>query len=92
MLVIVHSKADSGMFKQRGWFSGRIVPCHGTDPGSIPGSRTPFYPILTCTQTDPTTAELTVGFAVTAQPSEQLPVDDYVCQPQPCPTCFATRS
>ena len=23
----------------RGWFSGRIVPCHGTDPGSIPGSR-----------------------------------------------------
>ena len=24
---------------QRGWFSGRIVPCHGTDPGSIPGSR-----------------------------------------------------
>ena len=27
---------------QRGWFSGRIVPCHGTDPGSIPGSRSPF--------------------------------------------------
>ena len=24
---------------ERGWFSGRIVPCHGTDPGSIPGSR-----------------------------------------------------
>ena len=24
---------------KRGWFSGRIVPCHGTDPGSIPGSR-----------------------------------------------------
>ncbi len=27
---------------QRGWFSGRIVPCHGTDPGSIPGSRMSF--------------------------------------------------
>ena len=27
---------------KRGWFSGRIVPCHGTDPGSIPGSRTTF--------------------------------------------------
>ena len=28
---------------ERGWFSGRIVPCHGTDPGSIPGSRMNFY-------------------------------------------------
>ena len=27
---------------KRGWFSGRIVPCHGTDPGSIPGSRIHF--------------------------------------------------
>ena len=24
-------------FKKHQWSSGRIVPCHGTDPGSIPG-------------------------------------------------------
>ncbi|KAL6557215.1 hypothetical protein OROMI_017565 [Orobanche minor] len=23
--------------KKHQWSSGRIVPCHGTDPGSIPG-------------------------------------------------------
>ena len=23
--------------KEHQWSSGRIVPCHGTDPGSIPG-------------------------------------------------------
>ena len=31
---------------KRGWFSGRIVPCHGTDPGSIPGSRIHFAGLL----------------------------------------------
>ena len=30
----------------RGWFSGRIVPCHGTDPGSIPGSRRHVFHVL----------------------------------------------
>ena len=24
-------------FNKHQWSSGRIVPCHGTDPGSIPG-------------------------------------------------------
>ena len=24
------------------WSSGRIAPCHGADPGSIPGWHTPF--------------------------------------------------
>ncbi|RDX71428.1 hypothetical protein CR513_49231, partial [Mucuna pruriens] len=25
------------IYQQHQWSSGRIVPCHGTDPGSIPG-------------------------------------------------------
>ena len=25
------------------WSSGRIVPCHGTDPGSIPGWCNAFF-------------------------------------------------
>ena len=32
------------MVKTHQWSSGRIVPCHGTDPGSIPGwCRYPFF-------------------------------------------------
>ncbi|PIA54547.1 hypothetical protein AQUCO_00900838v1 [Aquilegia coerulea] len=30
------------MNKKHQWSSGRIVPCHGTDPGSIPGCLKPF--------------------------------------------------
>jgi hypothetical protein len=29
-LILLHNKKHQ-------WSSGRIVPCHGTDPGSIPG-------------------------------------------------------
>lgn len=31
------------LHKLHQWSSGRIVPCHGTDPGSIPGWCTMFF-------------------------------------------------
>ena len=37
---MVHSPA------KHQWSSGRIVPCHGTDPGSIPGWCIFFLPFL----------------------------------------------
>ena len=36
--IYMVDKADLNSSMRR-WSSGRIVPCHGTDPGSIPGRR-----------------------------------------------------
>ena len=30
------------------WSSGRIVPCHGTDPGSFPGWCKSFFCFVEC--------------------------------------------
>ncbi|KAH9535603.1 hypothetical protein CY35_17G061700 [Sphagnum magellanicum] len=35
-------------FIKHWWSSGRIVPCHGTDPGSIPGQCKLYYMVLFC--------------------------------------------
>ena len=49
---IMFAKFDVSACLLRGWFSGRIVPCHGTDPGSIPGSRMLFC-IFVCHHNHP---------------------------------------
>jgi hypothetical protein len=37
---LFNTKSPTQSIKHQ-WSSGRIVPCHGTDPGSIPGWCTP---------------------------------------------------
>ena len=63
---------------KRGWFSGRIVPCHGTDPGSIPGSRSHFVQahIYAWNQGN-LQRRLTLGSVEADQRFQQLPADAY---------------
>ena len=42
--IIERGKGTSCMSStEHSWSSGRIGPCHGPDPGSIPGECIPFY-------------------------------------------------
>ncbi|OAE31947.1 hypothetical protein AXG93_4907s1010 [Marchantia polymorpha subsp. ruderalis] len=42
--LVVGGSSPPGGADQHRWSRGRIVPCHGTDPGSIPG-RCSFLPM-----------------------------------------------
>ena len=37
VILLLNTLLSYKLTKKHQWSSGRIVPCHGTDPGSIPG-------------------------------------------------------
>ncbi len=42
-LMVPDEDVEKKKKHKHGWFSGIIAACHAADPGSIPGSGTPFY-------------------------------------------------